>query len=59
MATIITFRRPEAQNLAGESHGRSDNVLSMAEWRAQAHPLRTATGVFFVTNPWGTSGDAA
>ncbi|SDC76123.1 hypothetical protein [Ruegeria marina] len=59
MATIITFRRPDTQRPAGESQGRSDNVLSMADWRAQAHPVRTATGVFFVTSPWGSSGDAA
>ncbi|WP_372571450.1 hypothetical protein [Ruegeria jejuensis] len=37
----------------------SDNIVSIEDWRTRPHPVRTPNGVFFVTNMWGHSGDAA
>lgn len=59
MATIITFPRRDIQTPVSGVEPNADNILSLADWRSRGRALRTANGVFFVSNPWGSSGDAA
>lgn len=59
MATIITFPRQDIQAPVSGVEANPDNILSLADWRARGRALRTANGVFFVSTPWGSSGDAA
>lgn len=53
-ATKSTATRTAPAKPAG--HGV---VVNLSDWRKRAHPLRTSSGVFFVTNVIGTPGDAA
>jgi hypothetical protein len=59
MTCIIEFTAPPRDRRTAVSTARTDNVVSMADWRSAPHPVRTPTGVFFITNVWGSSGDAA
>ncbi|MFA3919493.1 hypothetical protein [Ruegeria hyattellae] len=52
--TTSTPKAPKAQQPR-----QSGTVVSIDDWRTNPHPVRTPNGVFFVTNMWGHSGDAA
>lgn len=59
MTNIITFTAKSEKTRVIAPSARTGSVISIDDWRAKPHPIRTATGVFFVTNMWGNSGDAA
>ncbi|WP_425044535.1 hypothetical protein [Primorskyibacter sp. S87] len=59
MNNIIAFKNQNATRNVVAKTDQADNVISLDDWRSGSHPVRTCNGVFFVSNVWGTSGDAA
>ncbi|SEJ82464.1 hypothetical protein SAMN05444007_107246 [Cribrihabitans marinus] len=59
MTSILTFTPGTQTRRAPAPRAMTQNVVSMDDWRNAPHPIRTPHGVFFVTNVWGSSGDAA
>ncbi|MEX0348423.1 MAG: hypothetical protein AB3N15_03290 [Paracoccaceae bacterium] len=59
MTNVIALTVTASKTSKTPQPRQSDNIVSFEDWRARPHPIRTASGVFFVSNMWGHSGDAA
>jgi hypothetical protein len=59
MTNIIRFKTKPLPGRELPGAQALNNVISLADHRKRPHPVRTPNGVFFVTNVWGTPGDAA
>lgn len=58
-SNILAFTGSPAARLAKASLAVQDNVVSLSSWKKKVQPLRTARGVFFVSNVLCTTGDVA
>lgn len=59
MSNVITFTRKPRTRRDPSRDPAETSVVSLEDWRRVPHPIRTPSGVFFVTNVWGSRGDAA
>lgn len=59
MTNIITFRNTGKKTKNTGNKALVDNVVSLAEWRSAERPVRTPSGVFFLTSTLTSPGDAA
>ena len=59
MNNIIAFDRKTAPLIHTAVKNMTGNIISFVDWKAAPHPFRTPNGVFFTTQNWFFSGDAA
>ena len=59
MKNVIAFKSKSAGRRHDVANKTNYNIISLIDWKATPHPIRTPNGVFFTTEIWQFSGDSA